>query len=67
MVKLHVFADASSCAYGTLYLQFKSRSEVKCCFVIGKLRIVPVKENSFSISKLELQVAVTASRISNLR
>ena len=38
-------------------------SEFKCSFVIGKLRIAPVKENSSSIPKLEPQAAVTASRI----
>ena len=31
--------------------------------MIGKSRIAPIKENSLSIPKLELQAAVTASRI----
>lgn len=62
-VELHVFADVSCCGYGAVvYLRFKKSSEFKCTFVIGKLRIVSVKKNSFSIPKLELQVAVTASR-----
>ena len=64
ILELHVFADASSCAYGAVaYLRFKSNSEFKCSFVIGKSRIAPFKENSLSIPKLELQVAVTTSRI----
>ena len=32
-------------------------------FVFGKLRISPVKENSFSIPNLEIQAAVTVSII----
>ena len=63
-VELHVFEDTSSCAYGAVaYLEFKSNSEFKCSFVIGKSRIAPIKENSLSISKLELHAAVTVSRI----
>ena len=64
VVELHVFADVSCYAYGAVvYLRFKNSSEFKCSFVIGKLRTVPVKKNSFIIPKSELQVAVTASKI----
>ena len=31
--------------------------------MIGKSRIAPIKENTLSLPKLELQAAVTASRI----
>ena len=63
-LEFHVFADALSCAYGAVtYLRFQSNSELKCSFVIGKSRIAPIKENLLSIPKLELQAAVTASRI----
>ena len=63
-LELHVFADTSNCAYGVVaYLWFKSSSEFKCSFVIGKLRIALIKENSLSIPKLELQAVVTVSRI----
>ena len=63
-LELQVFPDASSCTYGDVaYLRFQSNSELKCSFVIGKSRIAPIKENSLSIPKLELQAAVTASRI----
>ena len=55
---------ALSCAYyAVAYLQFKSSREFKYSFVIGKLRIAPIKENSFSIQKLEPQTAVVPSRI----
>ena len=55
---------ALSCAYyAVAYLQFKSSREFKYSFVIGKLRIAPIKENSFSIQKLEPQTAVIPSRI----
>ena len=58
------FVDASSCAYGAVaYLLFKSNIEFKCSFVIGKLRIAPIKGNLLSIPKLELQAPVTMSKI----
>ena len=61
---MHVFADASSCAYDAVaHSRFKSNSEFKCSFVIGKSRIAPIKENPLSIPKLELQAALTATRI----
>ena len=61
---MHVFADVSSCAYGAVaYLRFKSNSEFKCSFVIGKSIIAPIKGNSLNMPKLELQAAFTASRI----
>ena len=61
---MHVFADALSCGDGAVaHLRFKSNREFKCSFVIGKSRIAPIEENSLSIPKLELQAAVTASRI----
>ena len=51
-VELHVFPDASGCACGAaVYLRFKSSSEFEWSFVIGKLRIAPVKENSFNMPK----------------
>ena len=63
-LELHAFADASSCAYGAVpYLRFKSSSEFKCSFMIDKSRIAQIKENSLSITKLELQVAFTVSKI----
>ena len=63
-LELHVFADASSCAYGAVpNLRFKSSSEFKCSFMIDKSRNTQIKENSLSITKLELQVAFTVSKI----
>ena len=42
-LELHVLADASSCVYGAVeYLRFKSSSEIKCNFVIGKAGIAPI-------------------------
>lgn len=61
---LQFFGCASSCTYGAVAcLGFKSNSEFKCSFVIGKSRIAPIKENPLTKPKLELQAAATASRI----
>ena len=36
---------------------------IKCSFIFGKLRLAPIKQNSLTIPKLELQVAVITCRI----
>ena len=47
-LELCVFTDVPSCTYGAVAcLRFKSNSEFKCSFVIGKSRIEPIKESHF--------------------
>ena len=62
--QLHVFADASNNAYGAVaYLRQEHDENVKCSFIFGKSRLAPIKQNSLTIPKLELQAATIASRI----
>ena len=61
---LHIFADSSSKAYGcAAYFRVVENNKAKVSFVIGKSRLAPLKEKRLSIPKLELQAAVTATRI----
>ena len=62
--ELHIFADSLSNAYDcTAYFRVIENNKPKVSFVIGKIRLVLLKENRLSIPKLELQAAVTATRI----
>ena len=62
--ELHIFADSSSKAYGcAAYFRIVENNKAKVSFVIGKSRLTPFKEKRLSIPKLELQAAVTATRI----
>ena len=61
---LHIFADSSLKAYGcAAYFRVVENNNTKVSFVIGKSRLAPLKEKRLSIPKLELQAAVTATRI----
>ena len=41
-IELHVFADASLCAYGPVaYFHFIQERNVKCMFIASKPRLVP--------------------------
>ena len=61
-VQLQVFADASEMGLCVVaYMRFVSDDEVKVSFVLGKKRVTPIKTTT--ISKLELQAALHASRI----
>ena len=63
-LQLHVFADASNNTYGAVaYLRQAHEENVKCSFIFGKSRLAPIKQNSLTIPKLELQAAVIASII----
>ena len=62
--ELHIFADSSSKAYGcAAYFRVVENNKAKVSFVISKSRLEPLKEKRLSIPKLELQAAVTATRI----
>ena len=57
-IKLHVFADASTRAYGTVaYLT----SDNDVTFVMAKNRVAPLQ--NLTLPKLELMAAVIASRV----
>ena len=47
----------------TAYFRVIENNKPKVSFVIGKIRLAPLKENRLSIPKLELQAAVTATII----
>ena len=48
---------------GAAYFRVVEKNKAKVSFFIGKSRLAPLKEKRLSISKLELQAAVTATRI----
>ena len=61
--KLHIFADASTVAYGAAaYFRFRYQNDqIECSLIMGKSRLTPLKEKSIAISRLELQAAVIAT------
>ena len=62
---MHVFADASLCAYGPVAdFHFIQEHNVKCMFIASKPRLVPLSQKP-SIPHLELQAAVIATRLKN--
>ena len=62
--EIHIFADASSLAYGAAaYFRILSSPNIKVSFIMGKSRLAPLNEKSLTIPKLELQAAVIASRL----
>ena len=64
-IELHVFADASSCAYRTVaYFCFIQEHNVKCMFIASKWRLIPSSQK-ISIPRLELQVTVIVTRLKN--
>ena len=64
--ELHTFCDASTYGYGACsYLRvLYDDSEVRCCFVMGKSRVAPLKP--VSVPRLELVAAVLAAKLSAL-
>ena len=61
---LRIFADSSSKAYGcSAYFSVAENNKSKVSLVIGKSLPAPVKQKRLSIPKLELQAAVTETRI----
>ena len=63
-IELHLFCDASSLAYGAVvYFRVIVHDGVICRFVIAKPRLAPLKGNSLTIPKLELQATVLAVRL----
>ena len=59
-VTVHHFADASESGYGTVsYLRLVNDvGEIKCSFLISKLRVAPLKQ--VTISRMELTAATVA-------
>ena len=66
-LELHVFLDASQCAYGAVvYIRYILNKSVTFNFVLGKSRLAPIKKSSMSIPKLELQAAVIVVRLKTM-
>ena len=64
-IELNVFTGALSCAYGAVaYFRFMQEHNVKCMFIASKSRLVPFSQKP-SLPRLELQAAVTATRLKN--
>ena len=60
--ELHVFCDASECAYGAAaYLKVTTDTDVTVSLVMGKSRVAPLK--MISIPRLELTAATVAAKI----
>ena len=63
-IELHIFADASSIAYGAVsYIRIITGDNIKCSFITGKSRLAPKDKKTLTIPRLELQAAVIASRM----
>ena len=61
--ELHVFTDASECAYGAAaYLKVTNETGVHVSLVMGKSRVAPLK--SISIPRLELTAATVGAKLS---
>ena len=53
-IELHVFADASSLAYGaTAYFRSVSNNNVATVFILAKYKLAPLKERLLTIPKIE--------------
>ena len=63
-VELHIFTDSSQLACGICaYFRIIQGNDIKISLIIGKSRLVPLNSKVLTIPKLELQVAVIASRM----
>ena len=61
-----MFCDFSAVAYGCVpYLQYVNTDsrEIKCCLVLSKSRLTPLKNKSITIPKLELMAVVLSIRM----
>ena len=63
---LHTFSDASYMGYGAVsYLRFVNmKGLIHCAFVLGKVRLAPMKQ--VTIPRLELTAVATVTRVSNM-
>ena len=61
---MHIFSNASSIAFGAVsYLRISRLNAIYCSFISSKSRLAPVRNKTMTISRLELQAAVLASRL----
>ena len=65
--ELHIFMDASTFAYGAVAcFRYNKGNDTRCSFIMSKSCLAPIKENTLTVPKLELQAAVMACRMKNV-
>ena len=67
-IELNIFCDDSSETYGAVaYINYFSERSKKhiSSFLLLKSRLVPIKEKSLTVPRLELQAAALAIRLKN--
>ncbi|XP_053699022.1 uncharacterized protein LOC128745992 [Sabethes cyaneus] len=61
-LELHMFTDASEYAYGCVgYLRAVIEDTVKCCLIMSRAKVAPLKRQS--VPRLELMAAVLGARM----
>ena len=65
--ELHIFMDASTFAYGAVAcFRYNEGNDTRCSFIMSKSHLTPIKENTLTVPKLELQATVVACKMKNI-